>query len=587
MKKTLSLLCVTTLAVGIGMVAATGALAGKPVTSETGLCTDGIDNDKDGLTDCLDTDCATDPACAAPPTGPHSNLQFADYPNNCLSCHNGGVGGNQYAQMFASNHYKWAGAVTEMVNGPGQQGKNSPTNPATTGSAVNSYCINILGDWAACGACHTGRGIQPGNGDTVANIDCLVCHNEAYALARVRKADGTMGVLAPTDAMVQQITKPTTKACLNCHAKAGGGDAVKRGDLSVATGSNVTATFDVHMNSTGPNLSCQSCHVFKEHRVIGRGSDLRVSDDPTRSPEIRCAGCHTGMDSGTGHAAAGVRGEPDRHVARVACQSCHIPTYAKVATETHRDWRYHHDGSPADGVSGPGHPLLTKAANLIPQYKFWNRLSDNALLHDDATRTYDAARGTYPTSRPMGDINGGKLYPFKYKTAYQPKIVGANKLLALDTFEYLKVSGNIQTAITKGLVNMGYSSTTPWEWITTDSFQLINHGVNPAANVAACAQCHGDMRASLNVTSDSMLDKLGYKLKGPKAQVCSQCHQEKTPRTHESMHNHINKTAGGASGIGCYFCHDFKRPERTGACDPCDPCASSYVDTNPYPHVCQ
>jgi hypothetical protein len=48
------------------------------------------------------------------------------------------------------------------------------------------------------------------------------------------------------------------------------------------------------------------------------------------------------------------------------------------------------------------------------------------------------------------------------------------------------------------------------------------------------------------------------------------------------MHGHINK----GSGIDCYFCHDFKRPER-GLCDPCNPaCVSEFVDTNPYPHTC-
>ena len=35
-------------------------------TNETGLCFDGRDNDADGVTDCEDTDCATDPLCALP-----------------------------------------------------------------------------------------------------------------------------------------------------------------------------------------------------------------------------------------------------------------------------------------------------------------------------------------------------------------------------------------------------------------------------------------------------------------------------------------------------------------------------------------
>ena len=96
----------------------------------------------------------------------------------------------------------------------------------------------------------------------------------------------------------------------------------------------------------------------------------------------------------------------------------------------HRDWRFHHDGTPADGVSGPGHPHADKAANLQPEFLFWNRTSDNYLLGDVAT--IDPATGLYPTSRPLGDLNDGKLYPFKYKTADQPMISAGIKTEASD-----------------------------------------------------------------------------------------------------------------------------------------------------------
>jgi hypothetical protein len=530
------------------------------------ICGDGIDQSCSGA----DEQCGSG--------GAHDNLVWADYPGACLVCHDNGEAGGHYDEVFNSTHYQWVGMAQDMVNQPGSlQGKLT--------NAVNSYCINIEGNWPICGSCHAGRGIKPGEGDTKANVDCLVCHNVDYALSRVRLTDGSMGPPAGTDqatldGYVRNIAPPTRANCLKCHANAGGGDGVKRGDLSMALIGNADAYFDVHMNPAGPDLQCQDCHVFQNHLVIGKGSDLRPTDDPSRGSEIACTTCHTGFDSGNGHAGAGRRSEPDRHVGRVACQSCHIPTYAKVATEVHRDWRYHHDGTPADGFAAPGHPEVVKASNLIPQLRFWNRASDNYLMGDAAI--IDPETGRYPTSRPLGDVQDGMLTPFKYKTAAQPINLDDNTLVMLDTFEYLAVSGDVVASIESGLVNTGYPADTPVDWVETDTFQMINHGVSPADAVADCTQCHME---AVDLDVDSMLDVMGYRLKGAKEQVCNQCHDgtKKLPRTWDRMHNHVDK---GSTGIGCLFCHDFERPER-GLCSPCDTaCAGEYVDNVPYPHQC-
>jgi hypothetical protein len=118
--------------------------------------------------------------------------------------------------------------------------------------------------------------------------------------------------------------------------------------------------------------------------------------------------------------------------------------------------------------------------------------------------------------------------------------------------------------------------------VETEKFQMINHGVNPVGGVADCAFCH---EGNMDVDNDSTLDVLGYRLKGAKEVVCNQCHDgtKKLPRTWDRMHDHVSK---GSTGIGCYFCHDFERPER-GLCSPCDPvCSAEFVDNVPYPHQC-
>jgi len=491
---------------------------------------DGIDQDCDGV------DLSANGGGGGG-SDPHASLNYADYPANCLGCHASAA--NEVAD---STHYRWLGDTPDMLNATGsQQGKLT--------NAVNSYCINIQGNWPVCGTCHVGRGLRPD--DTAAdmtNIDCLTCHNAEYASQRTRLSDGTMGVLAPTDTMVRTIHRPTRENCLKCHANAGGGDGVKRGDLSMATITNADTGFDMHMNTSGPDLDCQSCHVFQNHKTIGKGSDLRPTDDTARGAEVSCTTCHTGKDTPGGHSTTKI----DDHVARVACQTCHVPVYAKVATETYRDWRNHHDGSPADATAAPGHPYTEKMADLAPVYRFWNRKSDNALLGDNASRTYNSAFDTWPTSTPSGDAADGKLYPFKYKTAMQPKTTADHRLVALNTYEYLKVSGNVSTSIIQGLTAMGYPSNEPYEWVMTDTYGLLNHGVSPSSQALQCADCHE------RIDRMDLQGDLGYQLKADEASVCSQCHSQKSNRGFTAVHSrHVD-----SKQLACSNCHAFDRPER-------------------------
>ncbi len=102
-------------------------------------------------------------------------------------------------------------------------------------------------------------------------------------------------------------------------------------------------------------------------------------------------------------------------------------------------------------------------------------------------------------------------------------ISNGNNLVALDTYEYLNISGDVNAAVESGLINMGYSANEPVEWAVTETYQLLNHGVATAVTVD-CAKCHD----SFDINSDNELNRLGYKLKGPKNQICAQCHREKS-----------------------------------------------------------
>ena len=259
-----------------------------------------------------------------PATG-HANLTWDGTPGVCLSCHK-----EQAREMYASTHYQWEGDALYRTNGPVKQGKIS--------NAVNSYCINILGNWGDCGACHVGLGAQPvatatPTDEQLKNIDCLVCHQKDYKRVKVN------GIFTPDAAnmaitlnkAVQTVHLPERANCLSCHAKAGGGDAVKRGDLALASANTNDVQYDRHMSVAGADMKCQECHITKDHRIAGRGSDLRQTD---LDVEMSCTNCHTNKTTTSGHGTADI----NRHVARVACQTCHIPTYAKNASDTGRHW---------------------------------------------------------------------------------------------------------------------------------------------------------------------------------------------------------------------------------------------------------
>ncbi len=86
----------------------------------------------------------------------------------------------------------------------------------------------------------------------------------------------------------QTVHATTRKSCLNCHGGAGGGDGTKRGDMSSALIDPDPHT-DYHMSSAGAGLVCADCHAAGDHRVIGRGVDLRPNDVPDR---LTCTSCH-------------------------------------------------------------------------------------------------------------------------------------------------------------------------------------------------------------------------------------------------------------------------------------------------------
>lgn len=472
----------------------------------------------------------------------------------CLNCH-----ASKASEVFSSVHYQWLGSGSKMVNGGTTQGKLT--------TAVNAYCVNILGNFSGCGSCHTGLGATPSTTYSQAqaeNIDCLLCHQKDY----VRKKNATSGLYEPDTAKmtitmtqaIRTVHTPVRSNCLSCHAKAGGGDAVKRGDLALATGATSDLTYDRHMAQNGANHTCQSCHAFNAHKVAGRGSDLRPLDS-TAAIGCTSSSCHAAKPTSTGHTTSAV----NTHVNRVACQSCHLPTYAKnasdstatEATETSRDWRTAHYNSTLLRYE----PSSTLQNNLVPKYRHYNGTSWGYSNGDVVT--YDSVTGAYQVSRPQGSITDTatttKLYPFKYKTAYQPMtsgLAGGDKLILLSTKDYF-ATGVYDTAVKNGLTNMGLPSSTLYTTVMTDEYQLLNHQIAPKASVLACTSCH------LSSTATQVkLNTLGYTLKKTTADLCNDCHSLETYTSTYSNFLWIHEEHVDEKNQDCSSCHGFSRPER-------------------------
>ena len=172
---------------------------------------------------------------------------------------------------------------------------------------------------------------------TVNDVDCLMCHSDTYQRAvgpltgsitvtdwqgttktvkvPEKNAQGDYTMMPRYDLMppgttleqlAQNVQLPTRATCLKCHAKAGGADGAKRGDISSAN-ANPSLTSDVHMSPQGGDFACQTCHVTQDHKIAGKGIDLRISEGTVKA----CADCHsakphsdTKLDKHTDHVAA-------------------------------------------------------------------------------------------------------------------------------------------------------------------------------------------------------------------------------------------------------------------------------------------
>jgi octaheme c-type cytochrome (tetrathionate reductase family) len=418
----------------------------------------------------------------------------------CISCHN-----KRADEVMHSNHWNWE--REEYIQGRGivYLGKKN---------AINNFCIGVEGNEQSCAKCHIGFGMtdKAFTFTDSKNIDCLVCHDNTAAYAKANEKGGAPAAALDLNKIAQNVGAPKRSNCGVCHFYGGGGNNVKHGDLEESM-FEPSKDVDVHMASNGSNLMCVQCHKTENHKISGKLYSLSSMN----RDRVTCEECHTANP----HDDATL----NKHTLKVACQTCHIPVYAKVnATKTAWDWSTAgklKNGEPyeEDDKDGNHTYLSIKGSfkwgkNLKPEYIWFNSSAEHYLLGDAIN----------DTSKPLvlnklnGSYNdrGSKIIPVKIHRARQPfdpinKILIQPKLFAekkgegalWKDFDWLKAS---QVGMKE--VNLPFSGKI--SFIQTEMYWPVNHMVSSKDKSVGCTECHTRENSRLASLNDFYMPARDY-----------------------------------------------------------------------------
>lgn len=431
----------------------------------------------------------------------------------CLTCHTEAA-----HQVMGSIHWTWHFKHPKT----GQQlGK---------ASVLNSFCGNVASNEARCTSCHVGYGwtkLSEGPPKAQTAVDCLVCHDRSGGYAKLANKAGNpplegVGPKAQTitgakaspvelSRAARSVGLPGRENCGQCHFYGGGGDNVKHGDLSSALVAPSKAT-DVHMAKDGLNFACTKCHITNAHKWAGSRYSVRARDDkgvgkPGERREVAtCESCH-----GTApHKARTVTAmKLNDHVDRVACQTCHIPSFARggVATKTKWDWStagklkdgkpYHEDGFVQSDGKHRHTYLSTKGdfaygENVKPFYAWF----DGQMRYTSGTDKIDPKK--------MVSINffkgsaadpGSRIWPFKRmvgRQAYDKKFLNLvhNQVYGPETDTAFWTNFDYAKSIKAAMDYIGQPYSGEFGFVDTVMYWPITHMVAPKENALACKECH-------------------------------------------------------------------------------------------------
>jgi octaheme c-type cytochrome (tetrathionate reductase family) len=451
----------------------------------------------------LDTRAPTDClACHAKKVPDHHQLVKLDsdvdalaVTGNCLSCQP-----NEGQATLKTAHWNWQGPSPYTV------GQEKRIDIGKRSNTINNFCINLNGNWPRCTSCHIGYGWKDADFDfnDMGRIDCLVCHDTTGTYKKAPPGAGFPKKNVDLVKVAQNVGRPSRSTCgMNCHFLGGGGDAVKHGDMNSQLKAPA-GDHDVHMgvDGKGMNFRCQDCHKTRNHMISGRSVSVAAVEG-----DLSCEYCHTDKP----HIGAElVDFHLNRHTKHVACQTCHIPIYAKTQpTKVYWDWsKAGQDIKPGKDKYGMPTYLKKKGSfrwkeAVKPTYAWYNGTVKRYLLGDRINEG-----GVTDLTRPVGSLQdpAARIYPFKIHGGKQISDAVYKYLIAPKLWGGYWKDWDWNKAAEQGMKDAGLKYSGKYEFVETRMYWGLTHEVMPKEYALSCAECHATLA---------------------KEPSCGRCHQQK------------------------------------------------------------
>ena len=422
---------------------------------------------------------------------------------SCLMCHQ-----DDAEAMLGMGHFKWQGKVEGIAGVEGQEfGKNQ---------LLNNFCIAVPTNEGRCTQCHAGYGYDHKSYDFTnpANIDCLICHDQSDTYAKAPKTAGRPVEGIDLNVVARSISispTPTINNCIDCHAKAGGGDNVKHGDLSMSL-KNTTREYDVHMGTDGADMDCVACHGTNHEPdtgAVNHGNAGMPLHSVHEGEMKQCTDCHGGALAIHADTPANDLLDKGWHD-RLACQGCHIPAIARH-TPTKTEWYWETAGDAdrvpvKDPVTGKDDYDKMKGdfvwgLNVRPVLRYSNGKWNRKLINVSDTYTEEPI----DLGSPQGGFSdpAAMIYPFKLMVGSQPVDPNTKTVLVPHLFGkkggpnpyWVKYDWDLALQDGANYTGQPYSGTVGFA--TSEMLLSVNHEVAPKENALGygaapdnCMDCH-------------------------------------------------------------------------------------------------